>query len=159
MKEILIQHEAPQFVVRIFIMNPSLRPADVLTSAAIPGRLAALDVGVASPDAAGAGDDCAQAMFVTKRGTYAAHLGELGQAGIQYQPMVWSAYGRPHPDATRILATMARAASRRRGSGDHRALAQRWVARITAELWRRAARMVLACWPRGPDGADVVGTS
>ena len=40
--------------------HPTLRPADVLTSAALPGRLAALDVGVASPHAASAGDDCTE---------------------------------------------------------------------------------------------------
>ena len=31
--------------------HPTLRPAYILTSAALPSRLAALDVGVASPDA------------------------------------------------------------------------------------------------------------
>ena len=142
--------------------HPTLRPADVLTSAALPGRLAALDVGVASPDAAGAGDDCTQSMVASKRGTYAAHLDALGQAGIQYQPVVWSAYGRPHPDAKRILLTMARTASRRRGLESYRELANRWASRITTELWRRAARMVLACWPRHdgvPSGCEVVGTS
>ena len=38
--------------------HPMLRLADVLTSAALLGRLAALDVGVTSPDAASAGIDC-----------------------------------------------------------------------------------------------------
>ena len=42
--------------------HPTLRLADILTSAALPGRLAALDVGVASPDAAGAGADCTISM-------------------------------------------------------------------------------------------------
>ena len=79
--------------------HPSLRPADILTSAALPGRLAALDVGVSSPDAAGAGDDCTHAMVVEKRRTYAPHLEALRRAGIQYQPMVWSSYGRAHVDA------------------------------------------------------------
>ena len=45
---------------------PALRPADILTSAALPGRLAALDIGISSPDAAGAGDDCCAAMFQRK---------------------------------------------------------------------------------------------
>ena len=48
--------------------HPTLRPADVLTSAA-SGRLAALDVGVASPDAAGAGVDCTESMVLSKRHT------------------------------------------------------------------------------------------
>ena len=34
------------------------RPADIYTTAAVPGRVAALDVRVSVQDAAGAGDDC-----------------------------------------------------------------------------------------------------
>ena len=49
--------------------RPTLRPADVFTSAALPGRLAALDVGVASPHAACAGGDCTESMVTTKRST------------------------------------------------------------------------------------------
>ena len=41
--------------------RPGLRPADILSSAAF-ARQAALDVGVASPDAAGAGDDACAAL-------------------------------------------------------------------------------------------------
>ena len=37
---------------------PELRPADVYTSAAIPGSMAALDIGISSPDSAGAGSNC-----------------------------------------------------------------------------------------------------
>ena len=66
--------------------HPTLRPADVLTSAALPGRLAALDVGVTSPDAAGAGIDCVESMMLAKRATYANHGDELRRAGITYQP-------------------------------------------------------------------------
>ena len=140
--------------------HPTLRPADVFTSAAVYGRLAALDVGVSSPDAAGAGDDCTHAMVVEKRRTYVPHLDALRRAGIQYQPMVWSAYGRPHPDTTRVLVTIARAVARRRGSGSFRGMARRWAARIATEIWRRAANMVLACWPAPAGGTlDVVGTS
>ena len=38
--------------------RPTLRPADVLSGAFHNGRLAAVDVGVISPSAAGAGADC-----------------------------------------------------------------------------------------------------
>ena len=105
-------------------------------------KMAALDVGVTSPDAAGAGDDCTHAMVVEKQYTYAPHLDAIRRAGMQYQPMVWSAYGRPHPDATQVLVTMARAVARRRGSGNFRGLARRWAARIATEIWRRAAKQV-----------------
>ena len=133
--------------------HPTLRPADVFTSAALPGRLAALDVGVTSPDAAGAGADCTVSMVATKQSNYSAHKAELEREGIEYLPVVWSAYGRPHPDASRVLLTLARTTARRRGEASFRGLARRWAARITAAIWRRRANMVLACWPvSGPPG-------
>ena len=46
--------------------HPTLRPADILTSAALPSRSAALEVGVASPDDAGAGADCIEIMYGTQ---------------------------------------------------------------------------------------------
>ena len=122
-----------------------LRPVDVPTSAALPGRLAALNVGVASPHAAGVGGDCTETM-VTDR-TYAAYLGELRAEGVEYLPVVWSACGRPHPDAIRVLVTLARATARRRDTSSYGSLAWQSAARIGAGIWRRAAGMVLACWP------------
>ena len=111
--------------------HPLLRPADVLTSAALLGRLAALDVGVASPHAVGAGVDCTVTMVQTKRENYAVYAGELSRAGIEYAPFVWSCYGRPHPDAARTLVTLARCTG---GGGNYRAQARRTAARITTEL-------------------------
>ena len=49
-------------VLNLIPSHATLRPADILTSAALPGRLAALDIGVTSPDCAGAGDDCCETM-------------------------------------------------------------------------------------------------
>ena len=67
--------------------RPELRPANVLTRAARPNGLAAVDVGVASPEAAGAGDDCLEAMATTKYAHYGpAVLAELREAGIEYIP-------------------------------------------------------------------------
>ena len=54
---------------------PTLRPADVFTSAAISGRLSALDVGICSPEAAAAGDDCTESMRQRKLNDYAAYQG------------------------------------------------------------------------------------
>ena len=126
--------------------HPTLRPADILTSAALPGRLAALDVGVTSPDVAGADADCTVSMVNTKRSNYAAHEDELRAEGIQYLPVVWSAYGRPHPDASRVLLTLARGAARRWDEASFRSLARHWACKIAAAIWRRGANMVLACW-------------
>ena len=108
-------------------------------------------MGVASPHAAGAGDDCTESMVTTKRAAYANHRDELDAEGITYMPVVWSAYGRPHPDAVRVLVTLARCTARRRGTSDASTLARRTAARIAAAIWRRAARMVLDCWPAPPD--------
>ena len=75
--------------------HPTLRPADVLTSAAF-ARLAALDVGVVSPDSVGSGTDACAAMHAEKLGRYAAMLPELEAEGVVYRPVVWSCWGRPH---------------------------------------------------------------
>ena len=100
-------------------------------------------------------------MVISKKAYYARFLDELRRGGVTYLPVVWSAYGRPHPDATRVLLTLARNTARRRGMQDFRGMARRSAARIAAALWRRAANMVLACWPvpSGGGDPDVVGTS
>ena len=67
----------------------ALRLVDILSSAALPGRLTALDVGVASPDACGAGDDCCDAMYQRKRKTYRDHLHELEvEQSIAYRSLM-----------------------------------------------------------------------
>eukprot|EP00973_Karenia_brevis_P002071 280497-Karenia_brevis.AAC.1 len=48
------------------LTSTQARPADILTTAAVPGRSAALDVCVASPNAAQAGLDATQAAFTRK---------------------------------------------------------------------------------------------
>jgi len=69
------------------------RLADILTSAAVPGRSAALDVCVASPNAAAAGSDAAEAAFRRKPRHYEAVTPQLHRAGIAFRPMVWTADG------------------------------------------------------------------
>ena len=135
-----------------------LRPADVLSSVTLPGRLAAMDVGVASPHASGAGADCTQSMVTSKKAHYARFFDELRRGGVTYLPVVWSAYGRPHPDATRVLLTIARNSARRRGMQDFRGMARRSTARIAAALWRRAANMILVSWPVPSGGGGRDGT-
>ena len=68
---------------------PALHLADILTSAALPDRLTALDIGIASPDSSGAEDDCCHAMYVRKRAVYRAYLPELEQQrNIIYRSMI-----------------------------------------------------------------------
>ena len=88
------------------------RPADILTTAAVPGRSAALDVCVASTNAAAARRDAAQTAFDRKQSHYRNEIGELRQEGIHYRPLVWTADGRPHPAVTRTHQHAADVASK-----------------------------------------------
>ena len=96
------------------------------------------------------------AVVATKKSNYSSHLAELRAEGIEYMPVIWSAYGRPHPDAIRLLVTLSRNTARRRGTRDAASLARRSAARVAAALWKRAAGMVVACWPvsAGSTGAS-----
>ena len=99
------------------IPGTRLRPADVLTGALGPG-LTAIDVGIASPDAAHAGDDCTGTMYNPKLEYYSPHAAAIERQSVLYQPLIWSAYGRPHPQSTVILRTLAKKLARRRGCSD-----------------------------------------
>ena len=127
--------------------RPAIRPADVLTSAAFCTP-AALDVCIASPDSAGAGTDVCIAAEVGKAGKYAAVLEELRAEGYDYRPMVWTSWGRAGLGAQAIVRSLAAVAARRRGLADPRPLELRARALISAQVWRRAAAMVLACLQR-----------
>ena len=102
---------------------PTLRSADIFTEAAVPGCQAALDIGVMSPDATGAGADCCESMFQRKLGVYSEHLLALSAQGIRYKPLIVSCDGRAHLDTTATLETIAVRAAHRKGFLDHRLLA------------------------------------
>ena len=143
----LADSTAEKEVLGLLEAAPGLRPADVLTSAASPGWTSALDIGIASPGARHAGVDCTESMRVRKRGVYSRHLGALEAEGVQYRPLVWSCWGREHPDTTAVLTQLARQAARRRGLLCHWPLLRRVRARVGAALARRAAAMLRACLP------------
>ena len=83
-----------------------------------------------------------------KRKQYQRHLHELEVVqGTAYLPMVWSAFGRAHPDAQVMLAAMAAQAARRRGLRDQRLILRRVCGAIGVALVRRSVHMVLACTP------------
>ena len=86
---------------------PALRPADIYTESALPGGQAALDVGICSPDASGAGDDCCAAMWEKKRRHYGDHLEDMARRGLRYVPLVFSCYGRVHADSDTELERIA----------------------------------------------------
>ena len=124
--------------------RPRDRPADVLTAAA-SGCVAALDLGVASPAAAAAGDDAAEAMWQRKIAERESVQEELQQAGIRYRPMVFTTFGRPHPAASAIIDHIVKKAARRKGWAV-RSLGRQFWCNIGVVLARRSARMSLATW-------------
>lgn len=119
----------------------------MLTPAAIPGRLAALDIGVTSP-ASAAGGDATLAMFERKVHERADVRDELEQQNIVYCPLVWTHFGRPHPAATDAVRQIARRVARKRGGVALAVVERKMHAAISVALALRAARMSLACWPQ-----------
>lgn len=133
--------------------HPRHRPADVLTGAFHNGRLAAVDVGIICPSASGAGLDCVVSMEERKRGRMAPFREEMEAHGVTYHPFVISCWGRLHPAAEQMLLTVSQRVARRDGSTNQRAVLTRLRSRITTEVMRRAAKMVLCCMPPcSPEG-------
>ena len=139
---------AEKEVLGLLEAAPGLRPADVLTTAASPGWTSALDVGIAAPHARHARADCAEAMRVRKRGVYSRFLGALEDEGVRYTPVVWTCWGREHPETTAVLTQLARQAARRRGVDDYRPILRKARAQIGAAVARRGAAMLRACMPK-----------
>ena len=135
-------------VLGLIASAPGLRPADILTSALAVDRDTALDVGVAAPDASGAGDDCTESMRKRKHAKYAPFAQDLAAAGVVYRPLVWSCFGREHAETTTALVTIARRVARRQGLADHRPVLNRIRAAVGVALARRCARMVHSCLRR-----------
>ena len=129
----------------LFPSAPTLRPADIFTSAALPGRMAALDIGICSPDACGAGEDCCDSMHNSKIKRYGQFLEGKSGPGFVYCPLIFSCYGRVHPETMAILNIISQGAARRRGLLDHRGLLARVLRNIGVAIWRRAASMVHDC--------------
>ena len=126
--------------------HPLWRPADILTRAAVPGVLAALDIGIASPEACDAGEDCLDAMVSKKLVRYREALPQLVSQGISYTPVPVSCFGRRSRALTNVMRFAASRAARVRGVSGHGML-RRWYAALGVEIWRRAAAMVRKCLP------------
>ena len=71
---------------------------------------------------------------------------ELESAGLSYQPFAVSCWGRLHPRAAEMLASLAKARARRHGTSPAAEL-HHVRARVTTAVMRRAARMVRCCLP------------
>ena len=107
--------------------------------------MAALDVGVTAPSAADGEQDCTESYHGVKIRKYGRYFHELSASGIQYKPIIWSTWGRPHPSATAVLQSLAARASRRRGMTSGRDLLRSVCTSISLALQRRAARKAIAC--------------
>ena len=128
------------------IPGTDLRPADVLTSA-LGNAYTALDVSICSPHASEAGVNCTQSRVQAKLEHYGPHLAALLRQNISYTPIVWSAYGRPHPDTLTVLRSLSKSIARKRNIASAEVVFHRLHSSITLEIWRRSARQVRACWP------------
>jgi hypothetical protein len=135
---------------------PTLRPADILTRAGHERFLAAVDVMVKAPATAGVEGDCTELGKREKLNNYGPYLDELEGLGIRYMPAVFSAYGRRHPDVTKMLKQAALRAARRRGGVPAEELQERWARDAAAVIWSRAASMVLRCVRRTQETDDEV---
>jgi hypothetical protein len=127
------------------------RPADILTFSALSGgKPVALDIGIASPFTAAAGDDCCAFYHDLKVHKYFA---KCAAEGVEFRPLIFSAFGRPHPDCLATLRTIAAKVARRRGIEDPSRLVRLLLKRVATLIWRRNARMVAACLPGGDEEA------
>ena len=135
------------------IPGTDLRPADILTSA-LGNAYTALDVSICSPHASEAGTECTQSRVEAKLETLPApHLAALLRQNISYTPIVWSAYGRPHPDTLTVLRSLSKSIARKRNIASADVVFRRLHSSITLEIWRRSARQIRTCWPvTGPPG-------
>ena len=141
--------------------RPRMRPADILSRAGLEQGLLALDIGVASPEAGGAGDDCIVAMARRKQAFYGSGvLSELQTQGITYTPLIVSCYGRRSRVLSELLRAAALRAARIRDGVCGKLALRRWNRAIACEVWRRTARMVRRCLPRfGEDFGRVLAES
>ena len=130
------------------LTSTQARPADIFTTAAVPGRSAALDVCIASPNAAAAQGDAAEAAFRRKLRHYRNVIPELRRAGVAFRPLIWTADARPHPASVRTLRYAAEVAASRHGGLEGRpAMLRRWKHEITVAIMRRRAAMSRAVLP------------
>jgi hypothetical protein len=113
--------------------------------------MVALDINVTSPHAQYSGMDCVVTSHRRKMEYYGPYLEQLARDNITYEPMVWSSYGRPHCKTLAILRTLSQRISRRHNVGSAAEVLAHLHGKITVEIWRRAAKQVMRCWPRVDD--------
>lgn len=123
----------------LFPDAPTLRPADIYTCAALPGRMAALDIGICRPDVCKAGEDRCDSMYRDKIKRYNQFLVGRTGPGFDYCPLVFSCYGRVHLEFMSILQNIAQGVARRRGLLDFRGFIARARRNVGVAIWKRVA--------------------
>ena len=130
-------------VLGLIASAPGARPSDVFTSALTVDWDTVLDVGIPSPEAAHAGPDCTESMRKRRVEKYAPFSADFATAHVVYWPLIWSCFGREHPDTVAALHSLARRIARRiarrRGFADHLPVLTRIRAAIGVALARRGA--------------------
>ena len=123
----------------VFLISsrPGLCPADIPSAGAVQGTLVALDVGVTAPSLADGNTDCTAHYRQAKLDKYRRYLPELEAQGVQYRPIIWSSWGRPHPDSTASLKALAARAARRRGLTSGRDIHKQTAAKVGLAIQRR----------------------
>jgi hypothetical protein len=125
------------------------RPADILTSAAPLGGVGfvAIDVGITTPmtqeGLKRAGVDVLEAYCARK---IAKNTDAATAAKWQYRPVIISAFGRRHAEATNVVHRLAMAAARRYGVKPAQ-IESAWWRNCTTLLMERASMMVERCRP------------
>ena len=100
----------------------------------------ALDVCIASPNAADAMGDAADVTFRRELRHYRDVIPELAAACIAFRPLIWTADAQPHPAIVCMLKYAAKVASTWNGGLDHaNSLLSRWKQITVAIMHRRAA--------------------
>ena len=90
--------------------------------------------------------NCVVSMFQCKMEYYGPHLGALERQNIEYLPLIWSSYGRPHARTTAVLRTLSNRIARILDTACSADVLHHLAASISVEIWRRAARQVISCW-------------
>ena len=66
----------------------------------------------------------------------------MREEGVEFQPMSWTCWGRPHAQAKAAVGSIADAAARHCEDADADQLRRRAATAISIQLWKRAARML-----------------
>jgi hypothetical protein len=80
----------------------------------------------------------------------------LESQNIVYRPIIWSTFGRMHGAAIDALTCIAKRIARKHGHSQYGIVLSKMRQAVGVEIARRAARMSLACHPRGKSIDEII---